>query len=135
MVFGILASKWTVGVYSIFRFISVFTPFDSVLSDELSFWTKVFISFLILLGIWIIFILVISAWFGTRKFIEVFEVGNSKHVYVQYGDVFSKDEVKKEDTHRNIVIPVNRCFDTLVDDDLVSATTLHYVDINMRRLH
>ena len=31
----------------------------------------------------------------------------------------------KKERKRNIVIPVNRCFDTLVDDDLISSRTLH----------
>ena len=48
------------------------------------------------------------------------------HVYVQYGDVFSPKVVGKEYSgKRKIVIDVNRCFDTIVDDHLVSHNSLH----------
>lgn len=65
--------------------------------------------------------------------IEIFEVSNGYHVFVQYGDIFSENEVLKPYERRNIVIPVNRCFDTIVDDDLISSNTLH--GIAMRKLY
>ena len=48
---------------------------------------------------------------------EVLELNGGYHVYVQYGDLFSEAEVTNPSMRRNIVIPVNRCFDTKVDDD------------------
>lgn len=35
------------------------------------------------------------------------------------------DILKNEDKSINIVIPVNRCFDTIIDDDLISKNSLH----------
>lgn len=64
---------------------------------------------------------------------ELMEVRDEHHVYVQYGYVFSSDEVNNSMERRNIVIPINRCFDTEIDDDLVSSKTLY--GICMRRLY
>ena len=60
-----------------------------------------------------------------KEITSVYEVNNNCHVYVQYGDVFSENEVVNPNERRNIVIPVNRCFDTIVDNDLVSEKSLH----------
>ena len=57
--------------------------------------------------------------------VAVMDIDASHTVYVQYGNVFSDSVICNPKERRNIVIPVNRCFDTLVDDDLISATTLH----------
>jgi hypothetical protein len=65
--------------------------------------------------------------------IAIAELNGGHHIYVQYGDVFSADEVINPSERRNIVISVNRCFDTKVDDDLVSSGTLH--GIAMKNLY
>ena len=52
---------------------------------------------------------------------------NSGHkVYVQYGDMYSPSIVSANyEERRNIVVSVNRCFDTIVDNDLVSDKSQH----------
>lgn len=59
--------------------------------------------------------------------IKLLDVGNNHGVYVQYGDVFSSKILGKYavSKKRNILISVNRCFDTVVDDDLISSRSLH----------
>ena len=120
-----LACKWTVAIYSFVGFICVFASFDEIFTDETSLWIKILVGIGVLILVWVFFVINISIWFYRKKWIEVLDVGNDKHVYVQYGDVFSADEIKETDTHRNIVIPVNRCFDTVVNDDLIGSRTLH----------
>ena len=51
---------------------------------------------------------------------------SGRDVYVQYGDILKPETIVGKSNDRiNIVIPVNRCFDTIVDDNLISHTTLH----------
>ncbi len=124
------ASKWTVAVYSFMGFICIFVSFDEIFSKDTSFVFKLLVGFGVLLAVWILFFALVSIWFDKRKWIEIFDAGNDNHVYVQYGDVFSRDEVKDLDIHRNVVIPVNRCFDTVVNDDLVGSRTPHGIAFN-----
>ncbi|MCC8136711.1 MAG: DUF6430 domain-containing protein [Clostridiales bacterium] len=90
-------------------------------------------SIVILLLVFIIFGVYATVRVIRKEQYELMEVSDGHHVYVQYGDVFSPDEVKNPSERRNIIIPVNRCFDTKIDDDLVSSRTLH--GICMRRLY
>ena len=81
----------------------------------------------------LIFWILCAFWFERQKWIEVFEGNNGCHIYVQYGDIFSPNEVRSPNQRRNVIIPVNRCFDTIIDDDLVSSRTLH--GIAFRKLY
>lgn len=128
-----LACRWTAGVFSVLGFISTFVSLSDIVSDTWKLGHKVLLSIGILLFIFVSLWCVCAVWFERQKWIEVFEANNDCHVYVQYGDVFSEDEVDTPDQRRNIIIPVNRCFDTIVDDDLVSSKTLH--GIAFKRLY
>ncbi len=46
---------------------------------------------------------------------------------VKFGDIFSEEYKSKNVV---IAIPVNRCFDTIVNDKLISSNTLHGKVIN-----
>ena len=47
---------------------------------------------------------------------------NGKRITIKVGNIFSQDGI--------IIIPVNRCFDTIVDDQLISSTSIHGQFIN-----
>lgn len=54
------------------------------------------------------------------------ESSTKNSVYVKYGDMYSPDIVEKGyNGKRAIVVSVNRCFDTIIDDHLVSHNTQH----------
>ena len=50
----------------------------------------------------------------------VLDADNGHHVYVEYGDLLAES-----DKERIIVITANRCFDTIVDNDLISSASIH----------
>lgn len=128
-----LASKWTSIIFAILGFISTFASLSDLLPENSSIQHRIFISIGVLVGLWLILFVIFSGYvFGKRR-IELFEASNGYHVYVQYGDVFSEEEVLKPEERRNIVIPVNRCFDTIIDDDLFSSKTLH--GITMKKMY
>lgn len=63
-----------------------------------------------------------------RYFQKVFELADlcgGHHLYVCFGDLFEAGELFQKDGFGSIVISVNRCFDTIVDDKLVSSSTIH----------
>lgn len=128
-----LACGWTAGVFSVLGFIGTFASLSDIVPSNWRLEYKVLLSIGILLFIFTILWLGCAIWFERQKWVEVFEANNDCHVYVQYGDVFSEYEVDIPNQRRNIIIPVNRCFDTIVDDDLVSSKTLH--GIAFKRLY
>ena len=66
----------------------------------------------------------VSLWLFFKKNIKVFST--DKHsVYVHVGDLLDNDIVNNNVEHKNIVINVNRCFDTIVNNELISENTLH----------
>lgn len=128
-----LTCRWTAGFFSVLGFIGTFASLNDIIPSSWQLEYKVLLSIVILITIFVIIWIICAVWFERQKWVEVFEANNDCHVYVQYGDVFSEDEVKIPNQRRNIVIPVNRCFDTIVDDDLVSSRTLH--GIAFKRLY
>lgn len=125
-----LATRWTAGIFAFLGLIGTFASLSDLLDSSLSIQCRIGISIGILAGIWVISFLLCAVYTYRRRRIEVAELNNGHHIYVQYGDVFSEAEVLEPQKRRNIVIPVNRCFDTLVDNDLVSASTLHGIAMN-----
>lgn len=112
-------------MFGILGFIGTFASLSDVISEDVKLVARIAISAGILFGIWLIAAIIVSIYVSHKRRFKVLEVSNGYHVYVQYGDIFSKTEVNKPEERRNIVIPVNRCFDTKVDDDLISRNTLH----------
>lgn len=126
-----LATKWTGAIFAFVGVISTFASLSDLFDPQMSPFRKLLISACILAGVWIVTFAVCSFYVLHKRRIEVLELNSGHHVYVQYGDIFSEEEVLEPNKRRNIVIPVNRCFDTIVDDDLVSSKSLHGMAMNM----
>lgn len=119
------AWTWTGIAMTILCFIALFVPMADLFSEECPIVCKVLVgclAFFVLFGL-LALVSAVSVLF-TNKVCVINRA--SHHVYVQYGDIFSSDMIEKGYTgKRKIVIDVNKCFDTVVDDHLVSQTTLH----------
>lgn len=128
-----LACKWTVMLFSLLGFVGTFVSLNDIIPNNWKFRYKMLFSIIIIIIIFLIFWILCAFWFERQKWIEVFEGNNGCHIYVQYGDIFSPNEVRSPNQRRNVIIPVNRCFDTIIDDNLVSSRTLH--GIAFRKLY
>lgn len=128
-----LACKWTVMLFSLLGFVGTFVSLNDIIPNNWKSRYKMLFSIIIIIIIFLIFWILCAFWFERQKWIEVFEGNNGCHIYVQYGDIFSPNEVRSPNQRRNVIIPVNRCFDTIIDDDLVSSRTLH--GIAFRKLY
>lgn len=125
-----LSTHWTCVVFSVLGFIGTVSPLSEIFPNSWKTKTRIMCGIALLIGIWLVSFISCIIYFLNNKYIEIFEGNNGCHVYVQYGDIFSQDETPIHNERRNVVIPVNRCFDTIVDDDLVSSKTLHGIALN-----
>lgn len=130
---GKLSTELTGAIFALLGIISTFAPLSDLFASELGLYIRVIISILILICVWMIAFVLNCLYICINKRFVILDAGNEHHVYLQYGNVFSENEVLRSDCMRSIVIPVNRCFDTIIDDDLISSNTLH--GIAMKKLY
>ena len=119
----ITAAKWTAAIYAVAGFLCVFASFEGLFANDATFWDKLFVSAGVLAGTYLlcVVVLIIKVLLQNKK--KVIEGHNGKCVYLLYGDLFDPKIVKGE--KRYIGFAVNRCFDTIVDNNLISATSVH----------
>lgn len=121
------ACALTVSVYALLGFLAAFVSLEQLLDSwcitEL--WCKLLVSALILLGVFLVCFVIAEFVVLCKREVTVLETPNSHSVFVVYGDLFSEKIVPSGTGRRNICFAVNRCFDTLVDDKLISSKTIH----------
>ena len=123
-----MASNWTVALYAVAGLLSLFVSFEGLFCNEDPFWYKFLVSLSILAVVWLGCAIVVAIRVGRQTKKKVVEGKNGKGVYVVYGDIFDAKIV--ENQKRYIAFAVNRCFDTIVDDNLIGATTVHGIAFN-----
>lgn len=127
------ASSVMVSIYAILGFVRMFVALEGFFPDATSIECKVIVSVLILLGVWILSAIGVCVFVLFKRKRKLVDGRNGKSVYVLYGDLFDERIVPKSVKRRNICFAVNRCFDTMVDDNLISSATLH--GIALKRLY
>lgn len=119
------ALRWTSAFLAIWGFFATIFPTGDLLAEFPTLFCKALFCVLILLGIYAVIFIFCTICVLAKKKYSVLKINGNHNVYVQYDDIFSKKVINNPKERRNIIIPVNRCFDTLVDDDLISSATLH----------
>lgn len=112
--------KWICSFYSVVSLLSPLVIFESY-----SFFARLLYAVVCVLGIFAL--LYVATFFKTICFNNVREIAqlrNGHHLYLKFGDIFDPDVIES-DKRNNIVIPFNRCFDVIVDDDLIAKSSLH----------
>lgn len=117
------AAEWTATLYALAGLISVFVSFEGVFPDTTTLLKKILVSIAILAGVWVCCVIICSIRVCVQKKKKVVDGRNGKAVYVVYGDLFDPEIVNGQ--KRYIAFAANRCFDTIVDDNLVGANTIH----------
>lgn len=112
-------------VYAFLGFIGTFVSLDETIPTSLPLWLKIGISACVLLGAWLLCFMLVGIILTNKKRFSVINANSGHKLYLQYGDLFDRNEVTTPDERRNIVIPVNRCFDIIVDNHLISERTIH----------
>ena len=122
------AAEWTASLYALAGLISVFVSFEGVFPDTTTLLKKILVSIAILAGVWVCCVIICSIRVCVQKKKKVVDGRNGKAVYVVYGDLFDPEIVNGQ--KRYIAFAANRCFDTIVDDNLVGANTIHGMAFN-----
>ena len=122
------ATKWTATVYAVAGFVGLFGSFDDIFSKGDCFWYKLLFSIAILVAVWLSCAIINAVVVGFQRKKKVVEGQNGKSVYVVYGDILDPHIVNSD--KRYVAFAVNRCFDTVVDDKLIAARTVHGVAFN-----
>ena len=122
-------------VYAVIGLAGLLANLDDLNFPSLAIGIRVIIGIAILFALWIVILLICCIYFIRKDKITVLNVLNNHHVFVQYGDLFSEKIIYGANgmpsaEKRNIVIPVNCCFDTIVDDDLIAARKIHGIALN-----
>lgn len=114
----------TASIYALLGFIGLFADLTDILMDEKTIGCRVLVSALALFVVWGVCFIGASVHVINTCKRKVVEGQNGKGVYVMYGDLFGESIVPNS-PRRNICFAVNRCFDTIVDDHLVSSASIH----------
>ena len=110
-------------LYSTLGFLAIWCSLESIFPHDASILYKICSSILIFVIIYILLFICTSIWYYYHNSICVINKGNGRKVYVEYGDFI--EEIKCSKGRTNFVIPTNRCFDTNVDDKIISSNSIH----------
>lgn len=119
------ACSLTAGIYAFIGFLGAFVSMEGIFCEKDSFLYKLLISILILLCIWVLTGLALCIYVLCKKKKKIIDGMNGHAVYVIYGDLFDDKILGINSERRNLCFAVNRCFDTIVDDDIVSKNSIH----------
>ena len=121
------SASWLVGIYAALGFVAAFVPLDELLSSLgiNGFWRQVLVSVLILIGVFTLCLVTATICVLGKRKVKVLDGHNGKSVYVVYGNVFDDKVVPVSTERRSICFAVNRCFDTVADNTLISSSTVH----------
>jgi hypothetical protein len=120
----------TVSIYAVLGFVRMFVALEGFFSLETPFKQKIIVSLLIVIGVWLVCLIGVGVFVIIKRKRKLIDGRNGKAVYVMYGDLFSEKIVRKTDTLRNICFAVNRCFDTIVNDQLIASASVHGAALN-----
>lgn len=116
------ALRWTCTIATAASIIEI--AIGRIIDKETSIISAFFVLLFVFLGLWLVAFIVNSLCLCWRKKYEVFST--DKHsVYLHFGDMLNNEIVNNDSQDKYIVITVNRCFDTIVNNQLISAKTLH----------
>ena len=114
-------------VFSIWGFFTLLIPTDKILNIIENEPLRILAAALIFAIIYIIIILAVTIYSKRKRTLKVFNLHSNHSLYVEYGDLFN---CGRSDERKNIVFAGNRCFDTIVDDDLVGSSKIHGIALN-----
>lgn len=121
------SNKIATVLFSLWGFITLVTPTDMMLNCIKNVVLRMFVAVFILVIIYVIIVLGVSNYAKRTRKIKVFNLHSNHSLYVEYGDLFNSGEPNER---KNIAFAGNRCFDTVVDDDLVGTRKIHGIALN-----
>lgn len=99
-----------------------FTPTDIMLNCIDNVVLRIIVAVLILMVIYFAIVIGVTIYTKQRKQVKIFDLHSNHSLFVEYGDLFNSGDPNEE---KNIAFAGNRCFDTIVDDDLIGSKKIH----------
>lgn len=120
------SNAWTGIVFTIWGIVCMFDVVSKLIDESTGCWYRLLYGILFLVLTWLLMAIIASIRICCARKETIIIAGNNHKVEVDYGDVMDPFSVcEKGEKKVNVVIPVNRCFDTIVNDELISHRTLH----------
>ncbi len=116
---------WTSSIIAISQTIGFLPDFNDIFPEDWIFIKRLLVSAAVVAVIWLIVCVIYCIIVLRNESIAVIDAKNGHHVFVEYGDLLADSDESK-----NVVVTVNRCFDTIVDNDLISRETIHGKIVN-----
>ena len=115
---------YTSGIYAALSMVALWVDFTSFLSG-LSPFLRVLVSLGVLVCITLICFVASFLYLRIKKRFTVFKSETGHSISIQFGNILDSSIHSIGNRLISIVIPVNRCFDTMVDDKLIAKSSLH----------
>lgn len=114
-------------IYAVLGLLATFVSLEGVLDAFciVSLTDKIIVSVIILLIAYILCSVIVSLVILNKGIVKVLDAQNGHSVYVLYGNLFDENLLPSSVNRRSICFAVNRCFDTIVDNVIISASTIH----------
>lgn len=111
-----------ISVLSFFGLVSPFFSLEDIFNKDRNNFLQEIVHFsFILLFIGFLIFIAVTVYTLIKQKVVICKFHNNHELSVSFGDILNLPTEGK----RNIIIPVNRCFDTIVDNELISENTLH----------
>lgn len=114
----------TSGVYTVLSMLALWLDFSSALSS-LSPIARILFSIAILLIIALLSFIGCIIYLKNKDKFILYTTDTGHEISLQFGDILSYNKQTSREVLTSTVIPVNRCFDTIVDNRLISESSLH----------
>ena len=116
------SNKIAVALFSVWGFVTLVTPTDIMLNCIDNIVLRIIVAALILMVIYFAIVIGVTIYTKQRKQVKIFDLHSNHSLFVEYGDLFNSGDPNEE---KNIAFAGNRCFDTIVDDDLIGSKKIH----------
>lgn len=115
-------------IMSLIGVFALFIPLDGLIGNSDTLPRKIIETIFLLFALYVVTHIVVFSIFRiigkiSRK-ILVAPLNNGKKMFILFGDILNSKVISKKEIS-NIVIPFNRCFDTRIDNSLISDKSLH----------
>lgn len=117
-------------VFSFISFFALLIPINTILNCINNVCLRIIVAILVLASIYLIIIFFVTWHLKKYRQVKLFDLHSNHSLYVEYGDIFLKNNTNEI---KNIVFAGNRCFDTIVDDDLIGLKKIH--GIALKRIY
>lgn len=116
------SNKIAVALFSVWGGVTLVTPTDIMLNCIDNVVLRIIVAVLILMVIYFAIVIGVTIYTKQRKQVKIFDLHSNHSLFVEYGDLFNSGDPNEE---KNIAFAGNRCFDTIVDDDLIGSKKIH----------